>query len=188
MRILALAALAILAQDKPKLDDFYKFKTDTTWTYKVFEDGKDKKIVGRVVGEEEGKVKLDWKKYDKDGTVQETSVVTWSVGDGKLTVESRPENGDGPVLAFSVLKDGAKQNDRWSSTGAEMVHMGTTEIAVPQGNYKAAIWTQLKLGEAGNEIKVDFYLAPKVGLIMVLVHPPDGNDTRFELAEFKEAK
>jgi hypothetical protein len=188
MRILALAAVALLAQDAPKLDDYYKFKTDTTWTYKVFSDGKERKIVGRVTGEEEGRVKIDWKDYEKDGTLHESSVVSWFVSEGKLTVESRPENGDGGILSFAVLKDGSKQNDRWSSTGAEMVHMGTTELAVPQGNHKAAVWTQLKLGEAGSETKIDFYLAPKIGLLMVLVHAADGKDTRFELAEFSEPK
>jgi hypothetical protein len=185
MRIL-LAALLILAFQASTLDDFYKFKAGTTWTYKRLEDGAERKIIGKVTGEEGGKVRLDWKDYEKDGSLKESSVLTWSATDKILTVEAH-KDGEA-VISFAVLKEGSKKDDKWPSGGGEFVHKGKADVTVPAGTYKDAIWTQFKTGEEGNEVKVDFYLVPKVGMVKVDIRTPDGMPNRFELSEFKEAK
>ena len=43
-------------------------------------------------------------------------------------------------------------------------------------------------GEEGSGVKIDFYLAPKVGLVKIEIIAKDGGANRFELTEFKEAK
>jgi hypothetical protein len=185
MRLILEAALALSFQASA-LDDFYKFKTDTTWTYKRLEEGAERRIVGKVTGEEGRKVRLDWKDYEKDGSLKESSVLTWSVADKILTVEAH-KDGEA-VLSFGVLKEGSKKDDKWPSAGGEFVHKGKADVTVPAGTFKDAVWTQFKTGEEGNEVKVDFYLAPKVGLVKVEIRTPDGMPNRFELSEFKEEK
>ena len=76
--VLALA-LFLSLQASP-LEEFYKFKAGTSWTYKRLEDNQERKLTGTVIGEEDGKVRVDWKDPDKDGT----SAVTWSVADEEL--------------------------------------------------------------------------------------------------------
>ncbi|MBI3857960.1 MAG: hypothetical protein HY293_19955 [Planctomycetes bacterium] len=181
MRILP-AAILLLSLQAPPLDDYYKFKTGTTWTWKRFEGGAERKITGEVTGTEEGKVKILWKDPDKDGT----SNVTWSVVDGVLTVTARKET-DAEGLTFSVLKADSKKDDKWFSPGGEVVHLGKVEVTVPAGTYKDVVRTQLKLEDSG-DVKVDFYLAPNVGLVKVDIKPDNGNPNSFELAEFKEPK
>ncbi len=181
-----LVALVLSFQAAP-LDDFYKFKPETTWTYKRFEGNAERRVVGVVVGDENGKVKLDWKDYEKDGTLHERSTVTWFMADDILTVEGRPEGTD-QVLTFAVLKKDAKANDQWAWTGGQAVHKGTTEITVPAGTYKNAVWVQLKGGEDNKDFSVDFYLVPKVGMVLIKINTGSGEANQFELAEFKEPK
>jgi len=174
--------MTLLLQAAP-LDDFYKFKTGTTWTYKRLEDSQERKITGTVIGEENGKVRVEWKDPDKDGT----SVITWSVVDGLLTAEARKE-GETAGLSFGLLKDGAKKDDKWTSPGGEFTHQGKADITVPAGTYKEAVWTQFKTGEEGSGVTIDFFLAPKVGLLKIDIRAKDGGTNRFELTEFKEEK
>src|SRR5262245_43745955 len=94
-----LAGLLLLVSQASPLDDYYKFKTGTTWTWKRYEGGSDRKITGEVTGVQDGKVTLSWKDPDKDGN----SVVTWSVVEGVLTVTAK-KDGDADGLTFSVLK------------------------------------------------------------------------------------
>jgi hypothetical protein len=185
MRLILAAALALPFQAST-LDDFYKFKTGTTWSYNRLEEGAERRISGKVIGEEGGSVKLDWKDYEKDGTLKESSILTWSVVDKVLTVEARKEGEAG--ISFAVLKEGSKKGDKWPSAGGECVHMGKADVTVPAGTYKDAIWTQFKTGEEGNELRVDFYLVPKVGLVKAEISAKDGAPNRFELKEFKEEK
>ena len=177
---LALALLVSL-QAAP-LDDFYKFKPGTTWIYKRLEDSQERKLTGTVTGEEEGKLRVEWRDPDKDGT----SAVTWSVVDGILTVEARKEGEGG--LSFGLLKQGAKKDDKWPSPGGEFTHQGTAEVKVPAGTYKDVVWTQFKTAEEGSGVTIDFFLAPKVGLIKIDIRAKDGGTNRFDLTEFKEPK
>jgi hypothetical protein len=39
-----------------------------------------------------------------------------------------------------------------------------------------------------NGVTVDFYLAPKVGLVKIEINPDGAEANRFELVEFKDAK
>ncbi len=176
---------ALLLLQAAPLDDFYKFKPDTSWTYKRLEEGSERKISARVTSDEGGSVRLDWKEFDKDGTAKDASIVTWSVKDGLLTVEARKE-GDAGGLSFAVLKEGAKKDDKWASPGGEVVHLGKADVTVPAGTYKDAIWTQFKAGD--NETKIDFYLVPKVGLVKIEINPGGAEPKRFELTEFKDSK
>jgi len=174
-----LAALLLL-QASP-LDDFYKFKTGTSWTWKRIEDAAERKISATVKSEENDKIVLEWKDPDKDGT----STVTWSVTDGALTVEAKKEGQD-TGLTFAVLKANSKKDDTWTSPGGEFTHRGKAEVTVPAGTYKEAVWTRYRTGQDG-EVTVDFYLVPKVGLVKIEINATNGGNT-FELTEFKEAK
>src|SRR5262245_41278 len=109
-------ATALLLQSSP-LDDFYKFKTGTAWTYKRVEAGAERKISAVVAEDADGRVRLDWKDPDKDGAAD----VTWSVQNELLTVEAKKE-GDGTGLTFFVLKSDAKKDDTWPSIGGEFTH------------------------------------------------------------------
>jgi hypothetical protein len=178
--ILALSLLFSL-QASP-LDEFFKFKAGTTWTYRRLEDKQERRITGTVTGEEDGKVRVEWKDPDKDGT----SAVAWSVADGLLTVEARKE-GESGGLSFSLLKSGAKKDDKWPSPGGEFTHQGKKDVSVPAGTYKDVVWTQFRTAEEGSGVTIDFYLAPKVGLIKIDIYAKDGGTNRFELTDFKEA-
>jgi hypothetical protein len=174
-------ALLIPLQAAP-LDEFYRFKVGTSWTYRRLEDSQERRITGTVTGEEDGKVRVEWKDPDKDGT----SAVAWSVVDGVLTVEARKE-GETGGLSFALLKGGAKKDDKWASPGGEFTHQGKKNVSVPAGTYKDVVWTQFKTGEEGSGAKIDFYLAPKVGLVKIEIYAKDGGTNRFELTDFREA-
>jgi hypothetical protein len=180
MKTVLAIALLISLQASP-LDEYFKFKIGTSWTYKRLEEGVERKITGTVTGSEGGKVSVEWKDPDKDGT----SAVTWSVVDGVLRVQARKEGEEG--LSFSLLKEGTKKDDKWPSPGGEFTHRGKSEVTVPAGTYKDAVWTQFKTGDDGNGAKIDFYLAPKIGLVKVEIHAKDGGTNKFELTEFKDA-
>jgi hypothetical protein len=177
----ALATVLLLSLQAASLDDYYKFKTGSSWTWKRLEDSQERKITGTVTSNENGKVAVEWSDPDKDGT----STITWSVTDGLLTVEAR-KDGE-PGLSFSLLKDGAKKGDKWPSPGGEFTHQGKAEVTVPAGTYKDAIKTQFKTAEEGSGVTIDFYLVPKVGLVKIDILAKDGGKNRFELTEFKEA-
>jgi hypothetical protein len=176
-----MTAALLLLPLQASLDDFTKFTAGTTWTYKRIEEGKERKITVKATGEEDGKLKLDWRDPDKDGT----SIVTWSVSESLLTVEARKE-GDASGLSFAVLKADSKKDDGWKSPGGEVSHKGTADVTVPAGTYKGAVWTRYRTSGEG-DVTVDFYLVPKVGLVKVEINATNGGNT-FELAEFKEAK
>jgi len=80
---LILAALLLLPF-QASLDDFYKFRKGTTWSYKRLEDGAERKITGKVTGDADGKVQVEWSDPDKDGT----STITWSFSESLLTIEA----------------------------------------------------------------------------------------------------
>lgn len=180
--------LAAMLQEPP-IEDLYKFKEGSTWTYKRIENGAESKIAGKATGEKEGKVRHEWKETAKDGTSKD-SVLTWSVEDGALTVEARSylENGNEMVLRFPVLKAGSKKGDTWPSAGGEFTHLGTVEVTVPAGSWKNAVKTQLKGGDENHPVKIDVTLVPKVGLVKIEIHDPGGAENRYELTEFKPAK
>jgi hypothetical protein len=182
-----MAALAGLALQAAPLDDLYKFKAETAWTYKRIEDGVERKISARSLGEESGKVRVDWKEYRKDGELHKASVLTWCIDDGALTctAKSKTDDGQDEELSFSVLKDGAKKDDTWQSALGQMAHRGTLDVTVPAGTYKNAVQTRLGLGEDGH---IDFFLVPKVGLAKIVLIQQGKETQSWELTEFKPAK
>jgi hypothetical protein len=180
MKVLLAPAILLSLQAAP-LEDYLRFTTGTTWTYKRIEDAAERKITASVAAGEEGKMRLDWKDPDKDGT----SVVTWSVEKGILTVEAKKE-GDAGGLSFAILKGDAKKDDAWASPGGQVTHRGTADVTVPAGTYKDAVWTRYRTDGDG-DVTVDFYLVPKVGLVKIEINATNGGNT-FELAEFREAK
>lgn len=181
-----IAALCLLAQAGP-LADYYAFELDTNWTYTRLENKAERKIVATVTKKEPAKIEIDWKDFEKDGSLKENATVTWSIVDGILTAvaKSRTDAGDDQVLTFPILKEGSKKDDTWTCEAGELTHRGTAEVTVPAGTYKNAVWTRLSLG---GESSIDFYVAPKVGLVKVEIHEPGGDPNRFELAEFKPPK
>jgi hypothetical protein len=176
-----LVLATLLLQAGTSLDDYFKFKTGTTWSYKRVEDGAERKITVAVTGDEGGKTRMDWKDPDKDGN----SVVTWSVENNLLTVEAKKE-GDANGLTFAILKADSKKDDAWASPGGECTHKGTADVTVPAGTYKGAVWTRFRTSGDG-DVTVDFYVVPKVGLVKVEINATNGGNT-FELTEFKEVK
>lgn len=188
--MIPLLLLAALRLQEPAIEDFYRFKEGTTWSYKRLENGAESKISGKATGEKEGKVRHEWKETAKDGTSKGDSVLTWSVEDGALTVEARSyaENGNEMVLRFPVLKAGSKKGDTWPSPGGDFTHLGTVEVTVPGGTWKNAVRTQLKAGDENTPVKIDITLVPKVGLVKIEIHDPGGAVNLWELTEFKPAK
>lgn len=163
-------------------DEFYKFKPETTWIYKRLENNEERVIVGRVLDEKDGRVTLDWKENNLDGTLHRASQVSWFVKEGVLTAEAKA---DDFVLELPVLKVGSKKDDTWTTASGESTHHGTVELKVPAGTFKDAVRTQLK---AAGDTLIDFWLVEKVGLVKVTVVPAGGDAITFELKEFKPAK
>lgn len=179
-----LAALltACLAMQAAPIDDLYKFKKDTTWTYKHVENGVEYKIVAKALGEDAGKQKLDWKEFETDGKLRKASIVSWSVVDGILTADAKSDEEE---ISFGVVKEGSKKGDKWQSAIGEMVHEGTLEVKVPAGTYKDALKTRLDVGDQGH---IDFYMAPKIGLVKIALFEGAKEAQLWELSEFKAAK
>jgi hypothetical protein len=184
MRTLLLAALALQAAP---LDDLWKFKAETGWTYKKIENGEESKIVARSLGEEAGKARIEWKEFKKEGALKKTTVITWSIEEGVLTADAKGKDPDGQEeeIVFGVIKEGAKKDDTWKTPLGEMKHLGTVELIVPAGTYKNAVQTRLSLGEDG---RVDFLLVPKVGLVKIALVEGGKETQTWELTEFKPAK
>ena len=166
-------------------DEFYKFKPETAWVYKASHPGEERVITGKVVGEKDGKVTLDWIETKLDGLPHDASEVDWLVKDGLLWVEARQKGEANAILRFPVLKAGAKKDDTWTTDIGESKHHGAEEVKVPAGTYKDAVRTQLKIADG---TLIDFYLVANVGLIKVVVVPANGDPITFELKEFKPAK
>ncbi len=185
MKIPLIAAIGLTFQ-AAAVDDLYKFKVDTTWTYKRLENGVEKKVTARVAAVEEGRVRLEWKTFDKEGTREETSAVTWSVVEGILTAEARTkrEGEEDQVLTFGLLKAGSKKDDTWTTPLGNWTHLGTVEVAVPAGTWKDAVRSRLKIGD---DTKIEFTLVPKVGLVKIEIQN-DAGENSFALTEFKEPK
>lgn len=178
--LLALAAL--LAVQAPSMDELYKFKKDTTWTYKRMENETERKIVAKALGEEGGKQKIDWQELEKDGSLHKASVISWSVIEGVLTAEAKSKDEE---ITFGVAKEGIKKGERWQTALGEMVHEGTVELTVPAGTYKDVLKTKLDLGGEGH---IGFWMAPKVGLVRIAVVEGAKESQLWELTEFKPAK
>jgi hypothetical protein len=179
--VLALSVLSVLTQAAP-LDDLYKFKKDTTWTYKRLENETERKIVAKALGEEGGFQRIDWQEFEKDGKLHKSSVISWSVAEGVLTAAAKSQDEE---ITFGVIKEGSKKGDKWQTALGEMIHEGTVEITVPAGTYKDALKTRLDFGDQG---RIDFFLAPKVGLIKIAVVEGAKESQLWELTEFKAAK
>jgi hypothetical protein len=175
-----LLTVLLLLPLQASLDDFYKFKKGTTWAYKRVEDGAERKITGKVLADDDGKIQVEWSDPDKDGT----TTIKWSVSESLLTLEAG-KDGE-PGLVFKILKVDSKKDDAWESPGGEVTHKGKADVTVPAGTYKDAVWTRFRTSGDG-DTTVDFYLAPKVGLVKVEINAGNGGNT-FELTEFKEAK
>jgi hypothetical protein len=181
MGLMMTLAFALLLQD-----EFYKFPAETAWTYKRVQNNEERVILGKALGEKDGRVTIDWKENNLDGSLHEASEVAWSVKDGVLTAEARGKGDGAFFLVLPVLKVGSKKDDAWTTSQGESKHYGVTEVKVPAGTYKDAVHTQLKTGD---DLLIDFYMVPKVGLVKVTVVPPNGADTlTVELKEFKPAK
>lgn len=177
-------ALLLALQDAPApLEDYFKFKAGTAWTYKHVENGVERKIAAKVSGESEGKVKVDWKETEKDGTTHSDSVITWSVVDGLLQLEAQgyTKEGNNFHLKLPVLKAGSKKDDTWTGDAGEFVHQGTVEVKVPAGTWKNAVRVRLKSGDEANPVKIDITLVPKVGLVKIEIQDLSGNENRWEL-------
>lgn len=185
--MMILAAALLLAQE-PALDDFYKFKTGTSWSYKRVENGVERRIDAKVTGEDAGRVKAEWKELDKAGALVSTSQVAWWVEDGALSFEAKTflENGNEMVLKFPLLKGGAKKGDTWTGGGFEYLHEGTMELKLPAGEWKNAVKVVMKGGAPDSPVKIEVHFVPKVGLAKVEVQDPGGAENRYELLEFKE--
>ena len=181
-----LASVLLLTLQAAPLDDLWKFKAETEWTYKKIENGDETKIVARSLGEESGKVRVEWKEYKKEGALKKTTMLTWSIDEGVLTAEAKGKDADGQEedITFGVIKEGSKKDDTWKTALGEMKHLGTVELTVAAGTYKNAIQTRLEIGEG----RLDFILAPKVGLVKIVL-TEGGKDTQvWELTGFKPAK
>lgn len=177
--------LALLALQDPSLDAFYKFKPGTAWTYKRVENDVQRRIEAKVVDEVDGRVRLEWKELNLDGSLYKKSTVTWFVKDGVLRAEAASDNEGG--FEIPVLKAGMKKDEKWSNAEGESTFLGPEEVKVPAGAYKDALKVRLGIGGPDSPAHIDFHLVPKVGLVKLSVTSNEGPNS-FELSEFKEAK
>ena len=175
--------LAVLALQDASLDAFTKFKPGTTWTYKRVEGEVERRIEAKVLGEENGRLRLDWKEVNLDGSLYKKSTVTWFVKDGVLRAEAAADN-EGS-FEIPVFKAGVKKDEKWSNAEGESTFLGPEEVKVPAGTYKDALKVRLGIGGPDSPAHIEFHLVPKVGLVRLSVMAGDGPN-RFELAEFKE--
>ncbi len=178
--------LALLAVQDASLDAFYKFKPGSTWSYDRVEKDAKRTVSARAVGEENGRMKIDWQEHNADGSLHEAEDFTWFVKDDVLRVEVRNRN-NGGVFEVPLLKAGVKKGEKWSNPEGESTFLGPEEIKVPAATYKDALHVRLNLGAADPPIPIDIYLVPKVGLVKVSITSDEGPNS-FELTEFKEAK
>ena len=181
-----LALALLLAIQAAPLDDLWKFKAETEWTYKKIENGDETRVVARSLGEESGKVRVEWKEYKKEGALKKTTMLTWSMEEGVLTAQAKGKDSEGQEedITFGVIKQGSKKDDTWKTPLGEMKHLGTVEVTVPAGTYKEAVQTRLEVGEG----KLDFILVPKVGLVKIVLTEGGKETQSWELTGFKAAK
>lgn len=166
-------------------DELYRFKPETAWTYKRVQGNEEKLIAAKVVEDRDGQTLLDWRESKPDGSDAQDSEILWIVRDGILWAEARGKGEAQAFLRFPVLKAGSKKDDTWTTDAGESRHHGLEELKVPAGTYKDVVRTQLKTADG---TLVDFYLAPKVGLVKAGVVTSSGETITFELKEFKPAK
>lgn len=182
--ILLLGALAV--QDGVSLEPLYKFKPGTSWTYKRLENGVERRIEARALEDVEGRVKLDWRELNLDGTLYKKSTVTFFVKDGVLRAEARGGDDEG-AFELPILKGGLKKDEGWSNPEGEAMYLGASELKVPAGTYPDAHHARLNVGTADAPAHIDFHLVPKVGVVKIAVASTEGPNS-FELTEFKDAK
>lgn len=163
-------------------DELYRFKPETAWTYARVQGGEEKKISAAVVEDRDGQTLIDWRESKLDGSEATDSEILWIMRDGILWAEARGKGDAQAFLRFPVLKAGSKKDDTWTTDVGESRHHGLEELKVPAGSYKEVVRTQLKISDG---TLVDFYLAPKVGLVKVSVVPSAGDPLTLELKEFK---
>lgn len=163
-------------------DELYRFKPETAWTYARVQGSEEKLITAKVVEDRDGQTLIDWRESKLDGSEAQDSEILWIARDGMLWAEARGKGEAQAFLRFPVLKAGAKKDDTWTTDVGESRHHGVEELTVPAGTYKDAVRTQLKTADG---TLVDFYLAPKVGLVKASVVPSAGETIRFELKSFK---
>src|SRR5262245_46960851 len=109
MRILAAAAIWWSFQ-AGSLDDFYKFKAGTTWTYKKLDNGEEHKIVARSLGLDSGIVRVDWKEFARSGAIHTETEIAWTVDKAGILIAASKSKGapDNEAVRFAMLKEGAK--------------------------------------------------------------------------------
>ncbi|MBI2900567.1 MAG: hypothetical protein HYY17_10300 [Planctomycetes bacterium] len=187
---MSFAAFLILAQavQDDTGEQFFKFKKDTAWAYEQTRRGETLKVVMKVVKEEGGKVYVDIEEYGKDDKVTRTKNMVFYVEDGYLIWTGAGRSKTPPMRCYKL---GSKKGDTWKfdlgtderKKPAVATHLGTEEVAVPAGTYEDVVHTQVAIAE-GTSNTVDFYFAPKVGLVKMTA----AGTEKLELKAFAEAK
>jgi hypothetical protein len=177
-------------------EQYYKFPKDTSWTYEGATEGSKRKTVLTVATEEAQQVRLVSKSYDngKNETGLPVSVV-WAVEEGFLSWWTEGKNGK-RMDAMQLYKLGSKKGDTWKGAPvkapdvSEVTHLGTLEVKVPAGTFKNVTEVRVKYPSSPdtNEFTMDFYLAPKVGMIKMETKVGGKTASLMELTEFKKAQ
>lgn len=190
--MLMLVVSSALSQDKTG-EEYYRLPVGTTWRLIKREGNKEATLDIKVVEVKDGKVIQESKETRSDGGAPKVESVAWWTEGGFLMWGK--ERAGRPRLDTLLLKLGSRKGDTWESapapdpkrrgTPGQATHMGIGELTVPAGTYKDALHVRI---ESPGGIAMDYYLAPKVGVIKMVVKMPDAlgvPDTTFELSEFK---
>jgi hypothetical protein len=158
-----ISVLLLLLQDTG--EEFWKFKPGTKWTFQMTGERESRTMVMTALKEEDGKLRVESKEFgaDKERPGKEQTLLFYAA-DGYVIYSEL--SGGKEVDPLRLLKIGAKKGDTWTTEGvgrkeATVTHLGASTLKVPAGEYKDVVQVRIDTGEGA----LDFYLAPKIGLV-----------------------
>ncbi len=164
---------------------FYDFKIGTQWIFNADFNGVLRTVVLKVVGSNN-----DWTHFEYDiynppdpGATASADEIWYIQNEFVIWADYDLEE---VTPYWHVYKVGSKQGDTWKGPEgkSEATHMGTSELTVPAGNFKDVI--HIRINDE-DETMLNFYYAPKVGLVMRETISKEGK-TVLELQEFIAGK
>jgi hypothetical protein len=192
MLLVAILLTALLGQED--LDSLYRFKKDTTWTYKRIRHHGDhtheSQVIYKII-----KFEGDTSEIDISTNGQGAPLI-WRAEDGYLMYG--PVVGKDAKMIFRAYKSGAKEGDTWDAAGPDLpeipenasltaTHKGEKEVEVPAGKYNST-WVQIVAKRGDQAVTLDFYFVSGTGLIKYVSQTPWGGPDIIVLEKFVEGK
>lgn len=186
MRFVALVCLALGAQSGTG-EEYYKLPKGTLSTFKISAPEMNDTLLVRVT-ESGDKVLTSSEAKEKR---MKASPMMWFVSDGILFWG---ENDKGESReAVAVYKPGAKKGDvstiakKPGILAQEWTLVGNEDVTVAAGTYKGALHTRTNAQSGREKITMDFFLAPKTGIVKMIWNV-EGMALTFDLTAFELGK